>query len=131
MTLNFFRSKTDPKQYSVELVNGGTIRFIGMLDTAGAGRFTTSRTPDQILRKDNAIGVNAQLIREGKFKWVFVNYQNQRLSLLRTEILSWGIAMTFTGWEEQYFVPLEKWRDYKVAEDNEPAKPLNQLDLGL
>ena len=100
-----------PHVFNVQLKLDHETRYIGKLDKAGEGTFSTKRTPKLLFRKTNSLGINLELLQRFDFKWIVISYCGKRLVTTKNYFLSHGKVFTFrkAGFEEQCFLPLDLW----------------------
>lgn len=106
-------STKTPNIFNVQLSLDFQSRFIGRLDISGEGTFTTSRRPEHLFKKTNAIGINYSLLTDSNifFKWILIKFQNHSLVTSRDFFLENGKCFKFqsSGFELQCFLPLDKF----------------------
>jgi len=102
-----------PDIYQVQLSLDFQNRYIGKLDISGEGTFTTSRKPEHLFKKTNAIGINYSLLQDSSipFKWIFILFGKETLITSRFYFLRYGKVFTFTkaGFETQIFLPVNEF----------------------
>jgi hypothetical protein len=123
MALNFHHPShsTESKEsvYAVEVVlrkgDSYKTRFIGILDiNPRVSKFSTKRTEAQLFRLfGRAIGVNAELLDTKDFKTVEVECCGITYQQTKAEIIKYGMKRQFKGFEEQYLLPLDRWKPVK------------------
>lgn len=122
------KRKNQPYVHDIVLGSQTERKFIGTVDLAGEGTFTSKRAENKhLFKKLNAIGLNHRLLTTDKisFKWIVINYQTSegRLEKLVTSRNFWkkyGQTFQFSnkGYELQSFLSLnqfgiEKARQYE------------------
>lgn len=88
-------------------------RYIGVLSNQGAGTFFCKRNASHLFRKQNSLGINQELLTSPsiKFKWIVIDFENQRLITTRKYFLAKGRQFQFgkKGFELQVFLPLDEF----------------------
>jgi hypothetical protein len=99
--------------FNVQLNLSFQTRYIGKIDFAGDGTFTTNRKSKHIFKKLNALGVNHSLLIDESihFKWIVIEYEGRKLVTSRHYFLTHGKCYQFgkVGFELQCFLPLDKF----------------------
>ena len=88
-------------------------RYIGKLDEAGEGTFSTKRNEKHLFRKTNSLGINLDLLMNEnlKFKWIHIDYCGKQLITSRLYFLQYGKVFNFekAGFEKQVFLSLDEF----------------------
>ncbi len=109
-----------PSVFNVQLNLEHQTRFIGKIDFAGEGTFTTSRTERHHFRKTNSLGINYNLLADEKipFKWIVIDYSGKKLISTRNYFLKKGKAFQFgkKGFEVQIFVCIDELNIHTARE---------------
>ncbi len=109
-----------PSVFNVQLNLEHQTRFIGKIDLAGEGTFTTSRTEKHLFRKTNSLGINYNLLADKKipFKWIVIDYCGRKLISTRNYFVKKGKAFQFCkkGFELQIFVSVDELNIHKARE---------------
>jgi hypothetical protein len=106
--------------FNVVLKLAHQTRYIGRLDQAGEGTFTTKRSEKHLHRKTNSLGVNLELLQRFNFKWIVIDYCGKKLETTRNFLLYHGSVFDFkkAGFEKQCFLKLNLFgRDKAEAFD--------------
>lgn len=102
-----------PYIYQVELDLPMQKRFIGQLDFAGEGTFTTKRKEKHLFRKTNSLGLNYALLNNSQinFKWIVIDFEGSKLVTTREYFKIHGKHFQFTNkaFELQVFLPIEEF----------------------
>jgi hypothetical protein len=93
-------------------------RYIGTLDTSGDGKFLTERKEKHFFRKTNSLGLNETLLTspEIDFKFIVIVYEGKKLITTRIYFVTHSQVFKFTGFEKQYFLPLDEFGLDKAEE---------------
>ena len=104
-------------------------RFIGSLDTSGEGKFITNRKVKHLFRKTNSLGLNEELLNapEIKFSLIVIDFEGKRLITTRKYFLTHANVFIFSGFEKQYFLPLD---EFGIDKAEHYEKSINK-QLGL
>ena len=104
--------------FTVQLNLSHQTRYLGKIDTAGDGTFSTNRKKKHIFKKTNAIGINYQLLKDEsiKYKWILIDLEGKKLITSREYFLSKGKCFEFNnkGFELQCFLPIDEFGMDKV-----------------
>ena len=105
-----------PYVFTVALKLDHQTRYIGKLDKAGDGTFTTKRTERHIHRLTNSLGVNLELLQRFTFKWIVISYCGNKLVTSRNYFLKHGKVFNFekSGYEKQAFLNLSLFGEDKA-----------------
>ena len=97
--------------FRVKLILELQTRYIGTLDTSGEGKFLTDRKEKHLFRKTNSLGLNEELLNspEINYRWIVINYEKQKLITTRLYFITHSKVFVFTGFEKQYFLPLDEF----------------------
>lgn len=94
-------------------------RWLGKIDTTNKS-FITTRKPQHLFKKLNAIGLNLELLKDTAipFKDIVIEYESQKLITSRDYFLTHGKCFKFgsRGFEYQKFLPLSEFGLSKVEE---------------
>lgn len=108
----------NPSIFDVQLKLDFQSRFIGRVDTTGDGTFLSTRKPEHLFKKTNAIGINYALLKDERipFKWIVIDYQYHKLVTSRNYFLAFGKCFRFQnqGFELQCFLPLQLFDIHKA-----------------
>lgn len=114
--------------FNVQLSLESQTRYIGTLDTAGEGTFTTTRKENHLFRKTQSLGINYDFLADKsvKFKWIVISYCGKQLISTRDYFLKKGRAFQFNqkGFELQIFVPVDEL-NIRTARAFEASQTLN------
>ena len=95
-------------------------RHIGVICTSSSGTFFCKRNTSHLFRKQNALGINKELLSSPsiKFKWIVIEFAGQRLVTSRKYFLAKGKQFQFgkKGFELQVFLPLDEFGIEKARE---------------
>lgn len=85
-------------------------RYIGVICTSSSGTFFCKRNTSHLFRKQNALGINYELLTSPliEFKWIVIDFEGQKLITTRKFFLAKGKQFQFgkKGFELQVFLPL-------------------------
>lgn len=88
-------------------------RYIGKLVIQGDGTFSCKRNISHLFKKQNALGINYELLTSSslKFKWIVIDFEGQKLITTRKYFLVKGKQFQFCkkGFEPQVFLPLDEF----------------------
>lgn len=100
-----------PHLFRVKLTLDLKTRNIGTLNTLGEGKFLTDRKKEHVFQKTNSLGITEELMisPDIHFKWIIINYEGIKLITTRVFFLNHSKVFVFTGYEKQYFLPLEEF----------------------
>lgn len=114
--------------FNVQLNLESQTRYIGTLDRAGEGTFTTTRKENHLFRKTQSLGVNYNFLSDKsvKYKWIVISYCGKQLISTRDYFLKKGRAFQFNqkGFELQIFVPVDEL-NIRTARAFEASQTLN------
>jgi hypothetical protein len=116
-------------EFNIRLIGLKKNPFIGKLNLVCEGTFLTNRNDNQILRKNNSIGLNYDLLTDEtlRFKWISINYNGNILVTSRSYFLSHGKCYQFKGLDLQCFLPINLFGIHKAREYE--AQLIIQLSL--
>lgn len=101
-----------PNIFTVQLNLPYQTRYIGELNTAGDGTFSTKRKEEHIFRKLNALGLSHSLLTDDRIKFsrIVFSLNGKKLYSSRAYYLKKGTAFQFSNksMELQMFVSLDK-----------------------
>ena len=100
-----------PHIFNIRLNLPYQARYIGKLDTAGEGTFSTKRKDKHLFRKTNSLGINLDLLTNEnlKFKWISIDFNKKKLTTSRTYYLTHSNIFNFAGFEKQSFLCLDEF----------------------
>ena len=114
--------------YNIQLNLEAQTRYIGKLDTAGEGTFTTTRKENHLFRKTQSLGINYDFLADKsvKYKWIVISYCGKQLISTRDYFLKKGRAFQFNqkGFELQIFVPVDEM-NIRTAREFDSAQTLS------
>lgn len=108
-SLHLSQTKT-PHLYKIFLEIGLKKLVIGHIDTSGQGTLILKKSPKQILKKINAVGINYMLLSEDKIKYNLIKIiiEGREYISTREYYLIQGKVFHFAGYELQAFVPIDE-----------------------
>lgn len=99
--------------FEIKLLLQFETRFIGVLTIESDGAYICKRKAYHLFRKQNALGINYELLTSPsiKFKWIIIDFEGQRLITSRKYFLAKGKQFQFgkKGFELQVFLPLDEF----------------------
>jgi len=104
--------------FNVQLSLPSQTRYIGKLDEAGEGTFSSKRSEKHLHRKTNSIGVNLELLHRFQFKWIVMFFCCEELVTTKNFMLHHGKVLSFdkAGFERQCFLSLDLWGEEQAIE---------------
>lgn len=103
------RKRKNPNVFDVELHLQLKTVYPGKLDFSGEGTFRARKKPEHFHRNSGGWGVNAELLRRFKFKWISITCNGKEYITSKEFLLKFGKRCTYRDYEMQYFLPLELW----------------------
>jgi hypothetical protein len=97
------------------------MRYIGTLDFSGEGTFYSKKTQKHLLRKENSLGINLELLERFPFRWIVIEYCGEQLVTTKAYFLAHSRIHRFgkAGFEKQRFMELRHWGKEKAIEYEE------------
>lgn len=98
-----------PHIFRVKLNLEFQTRYIGTLDTSGAGKFITERREKHLFKKTHSLGITESLLTSPDidFKFIIISFNGHKLITTRFYFVTHSKVFTFKGFEKQYFLPVE------------------------
>jgi hypothetical protein len=93
-------------------------RHIGTLDFSGEGTFYSKKSQKHLLRKENSLGINVELLERFAFRWIVIEYCGEQLVTTKAFFLAHSRIHRFdkAGFEKQRFLELRRWGKEKAVE---------------